>query len=213
MINNYQGFCDTNIFVDFSLIDKFPHFIEEYKKLRVAGAVYKELQDWNRENYDYSFIYDNLINQLDVENIVLTERKNFDELERMVIDRRLEGINEKLDVLPQEKKKHLNKGEIESAVYAEVTNAPFIQSNDNFPSDLKDTEFKNIEFLNRNDILKKLCNSMKEVSHYDNLINENRRKMDNSFEKSKNIKYSNLDINPKVKRELLELKDKLNQNK
>ncbi|OPF66682.1 hypothetical protein ATN85_09285 [Staphylococcus hominis] len=176
MTNKLQGFCDTNIFVDFSLTDKFSSFIERYKILRISDAVHIELQDWDRENYEYSYIYNNLVEQLDSENIKLVEREQFTDLEKSVIERRLNGIYEILDDLPKEAKKHLNKGEIISAIYAEVLKAPFIQSNDKFPNDLKDNEFKNIVFLNRNDILKELCNSLKETSHYNNLINNNRKK-------------------------------------
>lgn len=207
-----QGFCDTNIFVDFSLIDKFFAFIDKYKKLNIADAVHTELLDWSRDNYDYSYIYDYLKKQIEIENLLLIELKNFSSLQKDIIDRRLDGIYELLENLSQEKKKHLNKGEIVSAVYAEVTNAPFIQSNDNFPGELKNGEFRNITFLNRIDILKELCASFKEVEHYDKLINRERDKMDVSFKKSKDVEKSKLGIDDKKKNELLELKEKLKKN-
>ncbi|MCG1061593.1 hypothetical protein K4R20_03785 [Staphylococcus epidermidis] len=206
-----QGFCDTNIFVDFSLIDKFSDFIEKYKKLRIADAVHKELEDWNRENYEYSFIYDHLVEQINLNNIELIERKHFTDFEIQIIERRLEGIFEILNNLPEEKKKHLNEGEIISAVYAEVLEAPFIQTNDNFPRDLKYNEFKNILFLTRVDILQELCTSFKEVRHYEKLINSHRKKMDKSFEISKSVENSKLDVEDSMIKELLELKERISK--
>lgn len=204
-----QGFCDTNIFVDFSLTDKFLNFIDKFKKLNIADAVHTELLDWSRDNYDYSYIYNNLIEQIEKENILLIEFKKFSPLQKEIIERRLEGINELLENFSQEKKKHLNKGEIVSAVYAEVTNAPFIQSNDKFPGELKNSEFKNIIFLDRRDILKELCVSFKEVEHYDREINREREKMNVSFKKSKEVEKSKLPIDDNKKNDLLEFKEEL----
>lgn len=203
------GFCDTNIFVDFSLISKFQEFINTFKRLNIADAVFDELKDWSRENYDYSFVFDNLERQFKEETCILIKESHFQPLQKQIIKRRLESVNKLLNDIDQERKKHLNKGEIVSAVYAEVIGAPFIQSNDNFPGELKRTEFGNIKFYNRMDILKRICVSIKESQHFNDRINRERRKMDKSFRNSKEIEKSTLPVKSDIIKSLLELKDNL----
>ncbi len=205
------GFCDTNIFVDFSLIPKFQDFIDRYKRLNISDAVYEELKDWSRNYYEYSFIYDNLIEQINCETFVVIKEDDFPNIKKLIVRRRLESVYSLLEQIPQENKKHLNKGEIVSAVYAEVIGSPFIQSNDNFPGELKSIEFGNIIFYNRMDILRELCNSIQECSHFDNLINLNRKKMDKSFVKSKKVNKAKLDVDGDTLIKLLGLKDELDK--
>lgn len=203
------GFCDTNIYVDFSLIPKFDDFLNKYKRLNISDAVFDELRDWSRQYYDYSFIYDNLIEHIENNTIVVVRKDDFSNFEKNIIKRRLESVYDILKNYPEQNKKHLNKGEIVSAVYAEVIGAPFIQSNDNFPGLLKSSEFRNITFYNRMDILKQICNSIKECSHFNRMIDSERIKMDKSFKKSKQITNAQLPVKDNMLKELADLKDKL----
>ena len=209
-MNNF-GFFDTNIHVNISLIKLNDKFFIKYGKVNMADKVKLEISDWNKPNYKYSYIYDLMNEHHKRSNINIIRYADFDDLEKRIIDRRIRNIKNFL--AERTSKKHNNNGEIYSAVYAELLSSPYFQTDDNFPQDLKMREFKNIRFINMNQILNDLCDgNIKQKAYYEKQIIEKRKKMDAEYKTLKNIRNNNSSIDYNALLKLDKLKNTLSKN-
>lgn len=207
---NKLGFFDTNIHVNISLINLNENFFKRYGNMNMADKVKDEISDWNRPDYDYKFIYDYMLDDISSTRITVIKYRDFTESQQLIIDRRIRDVRSSLD--NRSSKKHDNKGEIYSAVYAELLSAAYFQTDDNFPEDLKTKEFQNLTFINMSQILNELCNeNLKQKGEFERQIRDKRSKMDLSFKKEKAVEKNESSLTKNNVSILMDLKEELSK--